>query len=45
MVSVSGNTMRVSIRGTGAGTYRVTWRVLSVDTHTTQGNFTFRVGQ
>jgi methionine-rich copper-binding protein CopC len=44
-VSVSGNTMRVSIRGTGAGTYRVTWRVLSVDTHTTQGNFTFRVGQ
>ena len=44
-VSVSGNTMRVSIRATGAGTYRVTWRVLSVDTHTTQGNFTFRVGQ
>ena|SRR5712691_5521103 len=44
-VSVSGKTMRVSIRGTGAGTYRVTWRVLSVDTHTTQGNFSFRVGK
>jgi copper resistance protein C len=44
-VSVSGNTMRVSIRAAGAGTYRVTWRVLSVDTHTTQGNFTFRVGR
>ena len=44
-VTVSGNTMRVSIRGTSAGTYRVTWRVLSVDTHTTQGNFTFHVGR
>jgi methionine-rich copper-binding protein CopC len=44
-VSVSGNTMRVSIRAAGAGTYRVTWRVLSVDTHTTQGNFSFRVGR
>jgi copper resistance protein C len=44
-VSVSGNTMRVPIRATGAGTYRVTWRVLSVDTHTTQGSFSFHVGR
>jgi methionine-rich copper-binding protein CopC len=43
--SISGNVMRVSLRSTGAGTYRVTWRVLSVDTHITQGNFSFRVGQ
>ena len=28
-----------------AGTYRVRWHVLSVDTHTTEGNFTFQVGQ
>jgi methionine-rich copper-binding protein CopC len=42
---VSGNQMSVSLRAGGAGTYRVIWRVLSVDTHTTDGNFTFRVGQ
>lgn len=27
------------------GTYKVIWRVLSVDTHRTQGDFTFRVGE
>jgi len=42
---VSGSQMSVSLRAGGAGTYRVTWRVLSVDTHTTDGNFTFQVGQ
>jgi copper resistance protein C len=41
---VSGNQMSVSLRSGGAGTYHVTWRVLSVDTHTTDGNFTFSVG-
>ena len=41
---VSGNQMAVSLRSGGAGTYHVTWRVLSVDTHTTDGNFTFQVG-
>ena len=42
---VSGNQMSVSLRSGGAGTYRVNWRVLSVDTHRTDGNFTFRIGQ
>jgi methionine-rich copper-binding protein CopC len=42
---VSGSQMTVSLRSGGAGTYHVTWRVLSVDTHTTDGNFTFQVGQ
>ncbi len=41
---VSGNTMRVGLKAAGPGTYRVRWHVLSVDTHTTQGSFTFRVG-
>lgn len=41
---VSGNQMSVSLKGGGAGTYHVNWRVLSVDTHTTDGNFTFEVG-
>ena len=42
---VSGNQISVSLRPGGTGTYRVNWRVLSVDTHTTNGNFTFQVGQ
>jgi methionine-rich copper-binding protein CopC len=41
---VSGNTMRIGIKAGGAGTYRVRWHALSVDTHTTQGSFTFQVG-
>jgi len=42
---VSGNQMSITIRAGGTGTYHVTWRVLSVDTHTTDGNFTFQVGE
>src|SRR6201993_4238397 len=34
---VSGNIMRIGIKAGGAGTYRVRWHALSVDTHTTQG--------
>jgi copper resistance protein C len=41
---VSGNQMSVSLKGGGIGTYHVNWRVLSVDTHTTDGSFTFQVG-
>ena len=41
---VSGNQMSVSLKSGGAGTYHVSWRVLSVDTHTTDGSFTFQVG-
>jgi methionine-rich copper-binding protein CopC len=41
---VSGDTMATSLRQIGAGTYQVKWHVLSVDTHTTEGNFTFTVG-
>src|SRR5580704_4655552 len=42
---VSGSTMRVGLKPLAAGTYRVHWHVLSVDTHTTQGSFTFHVGR
>ena len=42
---VSGNQMSIAIRAAGAGTYRVNWQVLSVDTHRTDGSFTFQVGQ
>ena len=41
---ISGNTMRVALESLPAGTYRVRWRVLSVDTHKTEGSFTFTVG-
>jgi methionine-rich copper-binding protein CopC len=42
---VSGDQMSVSLRAGGAETYRVNWHVLSVDSHSTDGSFTFQVGQ
>lgn len=41
---ISGNTMRIGLKAQGAGTYHVHWHALSVDTHTTEGTFTFHVG-
>ena len=35
--------LKVSLPPLGAGTYKVVWRVVSVDTHVTKGNFTFRI--
>jgi methionine-rich copper-binding protein CopC len=35
--------LHVSLPRLGPGTYKVVWRVVSVDTHVTNGNFTFRV--
>lgn len=35
--------LRISVAPLPPGTYKVIWRVLSVDTHVTQGDFTFRV--
>jgi methionine-rich copper-binding protein CopC len=43
--SISGSTMRVGLKQLPPGTYKVRWHVLSVDTHTTQGSFSFHVGQ
>ena len=41
---ISANTIRVGLRPSGPGTYHVHWHALSVDTHTTAGSFSFRVG-
>jgi len=41
---ISANTMRVGLKPLKPGSYKVHWHVLSVDTHTTEGNFTFHVG-
>ena len=36
--------LKVSLQPLGSGRYKVEWRVTSVDTHSTQGEYTFRVG-
>jgi copper resistance protein C len=36
--------LRVSLQAVAPGAYSVHWRVVSVDTHVTQGDFVFRVG-
>jgi copper resistance protein C len=33
----------VSLPKLGTGTYKVAWRVISIDTHVTEGNFSFHV--
>jgi methionine-rich copper-binding protein CopC len=35
--------LKVSLRPLSPGSYKVFWRVLSVDTHTTEGSFSFSV--
>ena len=35
--------LRVSVPPLGPGAYRVVWRVLSVDSHVTEGQFSFRI--
>lgn len=42
---VEGMQIHVPVRSLAPGSYKVHWKVLSVDTHTTQGSFSFRVGQ
>ena len=36
--------LRISLKPVPPGIYTVSWRALSVDTHTTEGHFTFEVG-
>lgn len=33
----------VSLPKLGTGTYKVVWRVISIDTHVAEGTFTFRI--
>ncbi len=37
--------LQVSLKPLPPGTYKVVWRVVSVDTHATNGDFTFTVTQ
>lgn len=40
---VNGNTMGIGLQSLPAGIYTVHWHAVSVDTHTTEGTFTFHV--
>ena len=40
---ISGPTLTVAVKPLAAGRYRVSWHVISVDTHTTVGTFDFTV--
>jgi methionine-rich copper-binding protein CopC len=42
---ISADVMRVGLKPLPPGTYKVRWRALSVDTHTTDGSFSFQVGR
>jgi copper resistance protein C len=37
--------LRVSLPALPGGRYKVAWRVLSVDSHVTEGDFTFRIAR
>ena len=43
--SASGSSLHVGLKKLPAGTYTVHWHVLSVDTHKTQGSFSFHVSR
>lgn len=40
---IAGASMTVALKPLGPGTYRVTWRAVSVDTHRTDGAYRFTV--
>jgi methionine-rich copper-binding protein CopC len=40
---INGGSMRVALNPLAAGSYRVVWRAVSVDTHRTQGAYSFTV--
>ena len=41
---IRADTMHVGLKPLPPGTYKVHWHALSVDTHTTEGTFSFQVG-
>jgi methionine-rich copper-binding protein CopC len=41
----SGSTLQISLKSLPPGAYKVHWHVLSVDTHKTEGSYSFSVGR
>jgi copper resistance protein C len=39
------STMAISLPALQSGTYKVVWRVVSIDTHVTKGSFKFRIAR
>jgi methionine-rich copper-binding protein CopC len=37
--------LKVSLQPLAPGTYQVEWRVISIDTHASKGDYTFRVAK
>ncbi len=44
-ISVNGSELSIAVEASQAGTYQVTWQVISEDSHPVRGNFNFSVGQ
>jgi copper resistance protein C len=44
-VSIGGSVIRVGVKDLPPGRYSVHWKVLSVDTHRTEGSFSFTIGR
>jgi hypothetical protein len=44
-VQIGGNVIIVPLRPLAPGTYRVAWHAVSVDTHRTEGAYSFKVRQ
>jgi methionine-rich copper-binding protein CopC len=42
---INGAVMRLGLKPLPPGTYKVHWKVISVDTHPTEGSFSFHVGK
>ena len=42
---ITGNTMKIAVKAAAPGTYTVHWHAVSVDTHKTEGIFTFSVAK
>ena len=42
---IAADTMQITLTDLPPGRYKVTWRALSVDTHVTDGDFTFEVAR
>jgi copper resistance protein C len=42
-IDTENSLMQIGLRPLPPGTYTVRWRALSVDTHTTEGSFTFEI--
>jgi len=41
--AISGSSLTIALKSLAAGTYQVSWHVVSIDTHRTEGSYRFTV--